>query len=121
MSRYPDPNFPAVFTQNQAGIRAFDKDLVSALVKWGRDLKGLLDRGLNIADNMDAAVVSFTSSATPDTEEAIAHTLGRIPTYFQVGDINKAGIVYRGPTTFTKTHVYLKTSVASAAVKVILQ
>jgi hypothetical protein len=120
MSRFPDPTFPAVFTQNQAGMRDFDKVLVGALVKWAKDLKGLLDRGLNIADNFDAAVVSFTSNAAPNTEDAIAHTLGRVPDYFIQGSIDKAGVVYASGTAFTKTHIYVKTSVASAAVKLIL-
>jgi hypothetical protein len=83
-------------------------------------MKGILDRGISLTDNIDAVIASFTSNATPDTEDTVAHTLGRIPSYFIVADINKGGVVYRGATTFTKTNVYLKTTVASAAVKVIL-
>lgn len=119
MSRFVEPVFPA-FTQSPGDLRPFDKELVSALGQWALSLKGILDRGISLQDNIDAAVASFTSNATPDTEDAVAHTLGRIPTYFIVGDINKGGVVYRGGTSFTKTHVYLKTTVASAAVKVVL-
>lgn len=120
MSRFPDPVFPGLYTQKQGELRSFDRDLVAAIGNWATGLKGLLDRGLSLADNVDAAVVAFTSNAVPDTEETIAHTLGRVPAYFVVADINKGGVVYRGPTAFTKTAVYLKTSVASAAVKVIV-
>lgn len=120
MSRFAEPVFPALFTQSQDELRQFDRDLVSALGNWALSLKGILDRGLSLEDNIDAAVASFTSSATPDTEDMVAHTLGRVPRYFIVADINKGGVVYRSATSFTKTNVYLKTSVASAAVKVIL-
>lgn len=118
--RFPEPVFPALMAQNPAGLRQFDRDLVTALGNWALSLKAMLDGGLSLTDNADIAVVSFTSNVTPDTEDAIAHTLGRVPTYFVVGDINKGGVVYRSATAFTKTTVYLKTSVASAAVKVIL-
>lgn len=120
MSRFPDPVFPALFTQKQAELRQFDRDLVAALGNWALSLKGLLDRGLSVADNMDAAVVSYVTNAVPDTEDAVAHGLGRVPTYFAVVDRDKGGVVYRSGTAFTKTTVYLKTTVAGAAVKVIL-
>lgn len=120
MSRFPEPIFPALFTQNQTEMRRFDKDLVSALGNWAQELKNLLDRGLNVADNFDASEVSFTSNITPDTEDTVAHTLGRVPTYFIVGSLDKAAIVYKGTTAFTKTNIYLKTNVASTAVKLIL-
>lgn len=120
MSRFPEPTFPALFTQAVGALREFDKDLMTAISNWSLSLKGLLDRGLTLADNVDAAAVSYTSNAVADTEDAVAHVLGRVPDYVVVAGIDKAGVVYRGPTSFTKTHVYLKTSVASAAVKLIL-
>jgi len=120
MTRYEDPNFPSVFVDNQKGLRQFDKDLITVLGGWSQTLKFILDRGISLDDNIDAVVASFTSNASPDTEDTVAHTLGKIPTYFIVGDIDKGGVVYRSGTAFTKTNVYLKTSVASAAVKVIL-
>jgi hypothetical protein len=117
--KFSDPIFPAIFTPNQ-DLRPFDKSLITALGNWAMSLKGILDGGISLTDNWDAVVASYTSNATPDTEDEVAHGLGRVPTYFLVADINKGGIVYRGGTTFTKTKVYLKNTVASAAVKVIL-
>lgn len=111
---------PSAFNLNLADLRQLDRDLMAALGNWSFSLKGILDRGISLTDNLDATVASFTSNATPDTEDTVAHSLGRAPTYFLLADINKGAFVYRGPTAFTKTHVYLKTSAASAAVKVIL-
>lgn len=118
--RAPEPVLPGIFTQRQAELRPFDRELVASIGNWALELKAILDRGISLEDNVDAAVASFTSNAVANTEDTIAHTLGRVPTYFIVGDIDKGGVVYKGTTAFTKTNVYLKTTVASAAVKVIL-
>lgn len=120
MSRFPEPSFPALFSQNQTEMRAFDRSLITVLGNWSLELKGLLDRGLSLADNVDAAVVSFNTNGVANTEDAIPHTLGRVPTYFVVADIDKGGVVYRSGTAFTKDTVYVKTTVATAAVKLIL-
>lgn len=117
--RFPELVLPGLFTPSEP-MRQWDRDLLTALGNWSLSMKGILDRGISLTDNIDAVIASFTSNATPDTEDTVAHTLGRIPSYFIVADINKGGVVYRGATTFTKTNVYLKTTVASAAVKVIL-
>lgn len=120
MTKYNSPQFPAIFTENFAGLRTFDRDLITILGEFDLSLKAILDKGVSLNDNVDAAVVSYTSNATPDTEDTVAHTLGKIPTYFIVGDIDKGGVVYRSGTTFTSTNIYLKCTVASAAIKLIL-
>lgn len=120
MTRYQEPNLPAIFTTNFKELRTFDRDLISTLGEWGLNIKAILDRGISLDDNLDAVVVSFTTSGTPDAENTVAHTLGKVPTYFIVADINKGGMVYRSGTAFTKTNIYVKCSVASAAVKLIL-
>ena len=118
--KFPEPIFPGLFTQNQQGMREFDKSLVAALGNWAMGLKGLLERGISIADNIDGVVSTFTSNAVADTEDTVAHTLGRIPIYFVTLSLDKGAIVYKGTTTFTKTNVYLKTTQASTAVKILL-
>lgn len=120
MSRYPEPSFPALFTQAVDKLRTFDRDLITVLSNWSLQMKGLLDRGLSIADNADAVYVSYTSNATPDTEDAVAHTLGRVPVAVIVAGQNKGASIYSGPTAFTKDNVYLKATAASVAVKLIL-
>lgn len=120
MTQYAEPNFPALFVQNAPGLRQFDRDMVTVLGGWSQNLKAILDKGIDLGDNIDAAVVSYTSNAVANTEDTIPHTLGKIPVYFIVGDIDKGGVVYRGGTSFTKASIYVKCTVASAAVKLIL-
>lgn len=120
MTKPVEPNFPAIFTENYNQLREFDRDLITALGNWAQVLMAILDKGISLPDNMDAAVVSYTSNVLANTEDTVPHSLGKIPTYFIVGDIDKGGVVYRGGTTFTSTNIYTKCTVASAAIKLIL-
>lgn len=86
-------------------------------VRFGRGTDG--DRGENIAGEFQ----QFTTSATPDAENTIAHTLGAIPVGVIILWQDKAGSLYQGPTTgtsWTSTNIYLKCTVASVAFKVFL-
>ncbi len=117
MSTYQEPNFPAVFSETADNIRPFDKKLISVLGLWSQNLRGILDRGISFPDNIDAVDIIFTSSAIPDAENAIPHTLGKIPVGAIVYSQDKAGSVYNGTTAFTKSASYLKCSVASMTIK----
>ncbi len=117
MSTYQEPNFPALFGQ-ETDIREFRRKLITILSQWSQNLKFILDRGISWTDNIDAVDVTFTSSATPDQENTVAHTLGKVPAGVIVYSQDKAGSVYNGTTAFTKTSVYLKCNVASATVKI---
>ena len=119
MSEFNEPNFPGIVIDPKEA-RQFDRDLLNVLSQMGFNLLGILDKGISLDDNMDAAVVTFTSNASPDTEDTIAHTLGKIPTHFYVTSLDKAAVVYVSGTAFTKDNIFLKTSVASTAVKLIL-
>lgn len=83
------------------------------------NLDAMLNRGLRFQDNFDCKLVSFTSSVTPDAENTVAHTLGRIPTGFIVYSLDKGAVVYLGGTTWTATNAYLKVNTATTATKVI--
>jgi hypothetical protein len=72
------------------------------------------------AGNFNAVWCVFTSNGTANTEDTIPHTLGRVPLAMLVSVPDKAAILYRGTTTWTKDNIYLKTSVASVAWKVML-
>jgi len=117
MTAYSGPNLPAIFTEAFRGLREFDKNLITELGKWDIGLKSILDRGISFSDNIDAVSISFTSSGTPDAENTVAHTLGKVPTGFLVYDLNKGAVVYRGTTSWTATNIYLKVNTASTAVK----
>lgn len=72
------------------------------------------------AGNFNGVWSVFTSNGTANTEDAIPHTLGRVPLGALVSLPDKAAILYRGSTTWTTTTVYFKTSVATVAWKVML-
>lgn len=120
MSRYADPVFPAIFTAAQEYLRQFDRDLITALGNWSLNIKGILDKGISVDDNLDCDVIEFTSNAVAGTEDTIAHSLGKVPHHYIVTSVDKAAVIYRGTTAFTSTNVYLKSSVATTAVKIIL-
>lgn len=117
MTQYKEPQYPAIFVDNSPQLRDFDKKLLSVLEGQSANLKTILQRGISFPDNMDVAFISFTSSATPDAENTIAHTLGKTPTGFVVYNLDKGAVVYNGTTTWSKTNIYLKVNTASVAVK----
>lgn len=65
-------------------------------------------------------IISGTTNGTANTEDAFAHTGGRIPRGFIVITQDKAGSVYAGTTANTTSAIYLKGSVVSIAFKAIL-
>lgn len=108
---------PAIFTSSYQQLRQFDRDLVQIISNWALVNKAILDKGVSIDDNLDWVSISFTSSGTPDAENNVAHTLGKIPTGFFVYDIDKGAVVYRGTTSWTASNIYLKVNTATTAVK----
>ncbi len=116
MTIYTEPAFPALFRLDQKDLRVFDRDLITVLGDWNENIKAILDRGISFPDNMDVRFVTFTSNASPDTEDEIAHELGKIPLYMQTVSLDKGAVVYRSGTTWTKTSIFVKTNTASTAV-----
>jgi len=86
-------------------------------VRFGRATDG--DRG----ENIDGRFQKFTTSATPDAENTIAHGLGATPLgYINMGQ-DKAGSLYQLTDTGTAwdaTNIYLKCDVASVTFLVFL-
>jgi len=72
------------------------------------------------AGNLSAVYCVYTSNGTANTEDAVSHSLGRIPSGYMVVRQDKAGIVYDSGTTFTDTKLYLKVSVASVALTLLV-
>jgi hypothetical protein len=97
-----------------------EEDLYNSLREFIDDVTKILNRGILFSDNMDARLVTFTSNATPDTEDTTAHGLGRVPTGFIVYSQNKAGSLYNGGTAHNATNIYTKCNVASVTFKVIV-
>lgn len=61
-----------------------------------------------------------TSHATPDTEYSIEHSLRTIPLGFIVIKQDKAAVTYQGATAWDTEKIYLKTNVASVAIRVLI-
>ena len=120
MSTFQEPNFPAIFTENQKDLRPFDRDLIQILGAWALNLKGILNRGISFDDNVDCRRVSVTSHVTPGTEFSIAHTLGKTPIGYLVYGQNGAGSVYDGATANDKTTLYLKSDVSAKVFRLIV-
>lgn len=97
-----------------------DVDLFNALQDFHTVLVSILNRGIKFSDNVDCRLVTGTTSATPDSENTIAHTLGKVPIGYIVYSQDKAGSLYLGTTTWTTTNIYLKCNVASVAYKIIV-
>ena len=95
------------------------QDTLNFLRQAEDNLVSILNQGIKIADNIDGAILEFTTNATPDTQDTTAHGLDRVPTYFILLDINKGGVLYRS-AAFDATNFYSKCTVASAAVKVLV-
>jgi hypothetical protein len=70
--------------------------------------------------NIDGKWIVFTSSGTANLENTIAHGLKRIPRGYIVGEADKACSVYDGTTAWTLTNIYLKVSVATVALKIMV-
>lgn len=88
----------------------------------GRISFGVGTDGIN-GQNISGQFQQFTTSATPDAENTIAHTVGSIPVGYIVLWQNKAGSLYQGPSTgtaWTSSNVYLKCDVASVTFLIFL-
>jgi hypothetical protein len=68
------------------------------------------------AGNLDAVEVEWMTPSVANTEFSIPHLLGRIPVRAERTRADRACDVYDSGTAWTKDHVYLKCSVASALV-----
>lgn len=120
MTKFQEPNFPALFSYGQENLRTFDKDLITALSGFVMVLKSILDAGISINDNVDMAKVTFISHATPGNEASATHTLGKIPEGYIVYGQDGAGSLYDGTTPNTKTTIYLKSDVASKTFSILV-
>lgn len=120
MTKFSEPNFPALFTEQFDKLRTFDRELITALSNWSMVLKSILDGGISIDDNVDASRVSVTTHATPGTEFSVSHLLGKVPIGYIITGQSAAGSVYDGTTTNTKETLYLKSDVSSKTFRILV-
>lgn len=118
MTKLAPPNFSSLFTGSD--IRQRDLDLASILDSFANNLMAILDGGISFVDNMDVAAISAVSHATPGTEFATTHALGKVPTGYIVVGQTAAGNVYDGATANTNTTLYLKSDVSSKTFRILV-
>lgn len=82
-------------------------------------LKAILDRGIRFEDNVDCRIVTYTSNATPDTEDSVPHDLRKVPVGYIVIGKDLAGDVYDS-AAHSATDLKLKCSVASVTITLIV-
>ena len=70
--------------------------------------------------NLDGIWVVYTSNGTADTEDTVAHGLGRIPNFFMSGIPDKSARVYQTATEPTATNIFLAASAATVVVNILL-
>jgi len=120
MTKFSEPNFPALFTEQFDKLRPFDKDLITSLSNWAMVLKSILDGGISFNDNVDASRVTIVTHATPGTETGYPHLLGKVPLGYIVTGQESAGSVYDGTTANTNTTIYLKSDVSSSVFRLLV-
>lgn len=70
--------------------------------------------------NLGGNVVTYTTNATANTQDVVAHGLPYAPRGFLVINKSEAVDLYDGGTAWTATNIYLKATVASANVTLIV-
>lgn len=113
-------------------IERFSLGAISPLTEWEKNADRTLDRlfqtliellnaGLRFEDNNSLYRVTITTSATPNTEQAVAHTLkNRTPIGYLVISSDKAAHIYDGTTAWTTSNIYLRSDVASVTAKLLV-
>ena len=74
----------------------------------------------NKAGNLDAVWVVYVSNSSADTEDTVAHNLGRIPLGMLIGIPDKDSVIYNGTTTWTSTNLFLRASAATTTVNLVV-
>jgi len=96
------------------------QDLIFSLAHLRLTVRGTAIQDGDKAGHLDARYVVYTSNAVADTEDTIPHALGRVPVGYIPVKQDKAGTIYDGSTAWTTTNIYLKASVASMALTIML-
>jgi len=122
--KLPDPKKVDLSeTFEKLGISELDdilSDLFESLKKYTIKLADVINGDLRFEENINADIVTVADTGAANTEKAVTHSLKRIPNGFVVISIDKAGYCYDSGTAFTSTTIYIKCSVANAAVKLLI-
>jgi len=88
-----------------------NKDFVRWAAQVFESIYSLFNRNISFVDNCKTSLVSVTFAAS-NTQQAVPHTLGKIPTgYMTVGSAS-SGVVYAGASQSTTQYIYLQCTTA---------
>jgi len=103
------------------GLLRWAEDVSASLGRLLSDLSTVINGNLGFGDGVDAdnlrgKWITYTTNGTPDTEDAIAHSLGVVPVGVLEMKKPSAGFLYKGASAWTTTHIYMKCSSSSQSV-----
>jgi hypothetical protein len=106
-------------TQQQ--YTAFNQSIPSIGTRGGngRPTAGDIINALFLAQGGGGKIVSYTSNATPNTQDTVQHNLGYPPVGYIVINNGNGGVVYTGAPA-DATNLYLKCTTASNNVTLIV-
>lgn len=109
------PNFTSVPKEYDVKwMERFVSVLEEVLAENARTINGTLGFGDGIDfDNLIGKWVTYTTNAIADTEDTLTHDLGAVPIGFITMKPPASGFIYRGPTVWTTSKLYLKCSAAN--------
>ena len=111
--RADDPNANVRFTQYLQDLNRMARNLTFL------DADGGVTGGRR-ALNIDAVWVAYVSNAVANTEDTVAHNLGRTPVGVFVGLPNANAVIYSGPTAWNGTNIFLRASAATVTVSLLV-
>ena len=111
--REGDPQAPFLVTQYLQALNRMARSLTFL------DSDGAVGTGRRCL-NIDAVWVNYVSNAVADTEDTVAHNLGRTPVGIFVSAPDKSAVIYRGSTAWDATNVYLKSTAVTTTADILV-
>lgn len=107
------------------GLTSTADNLISWIKNHSRILAGNISFGSSTSNsdlsrNINGWWYTVTTPSTANTQFTVPHGLQRIPIGFDLKRNNTSGVVYDSGTTWTSSDIYLKCSVASAAITIFI-
>jgi hypothetical protein len=94
------------------------------LKRWHEDLFKLFNRnisygqGIDTPDqNIDGKMVDIPDTGLANTQFIVIHNLNRIPNFYDVKYQNLATSIFDSGTAWTKTQIFLKSSIAHVHIR----
>lgn len=101
-------------TQSTDFDRIKPEDVPKYLAKYAEEISRILTNGVDFQTNFNGKLLSITFSAA-NSDTALTHNLGRVPTGYLVYSKSAALIVYDGSLGSSESVIYLRASAPGTA------